>query len=78
MKGVIPGDGDHFELRRPETDFYRFRARLHVVLEASKGSIRGQGVVTQGWRDGAQVRLEADLVPGGVAGVMRLLSGSAN
>ena len=61
-----------------ETDLYSFRVRLNVVLNLSSGSIRGNGVITQGWLDGVRVHLEAELVPGGVAGVMRLLSGTAN
>jgi hypothetical protein len=60
-----------------ETAFYSFTARLDVQLNLNNGSIRGSGTVVDGWLEGTQVHLEADLIPGGVAGVMRLMPGSA-
>ena len=60
-----------------ETAFYSLTARLDVQLNLNNGSIRGSGTVVDGWLEGTQVHLEADLIPGGVAGVMRLMPGSA-
>jgi hypothetical protein len=51
---------------------------MDITLNLNNGSIRGNGTVVEGWLDGTQVHLEADLVPGGVAGVMRLMPGSAD
>lgn len=61
-----------------ETAFYSFTAGMDIQLNLNNGSIRGNGTVVEGWLDGTQVHLEADLVPGGVAGVMRLMPGSAD
>jgi len=75
----VRGKTVHFAgLYTVETPFYSFTARLNIKLNLSNGSIRGNGTVVEGWLDGSQVQLEADLVPGGVAGTMRLLPGSAN
>ncbi|MCI0541900.1 MAG: hypothetical protein L0Z50_42430 [Verrucomicrobiales bacterium] len=61
-----------------ETDCYRFTAVANLKINLSTGSIRGSGVITDGWLDGAQIHLEASLVPGGSAGVLRLMPGSAD
>jgi hypothetical protein len=61
-----------------ETDFYRFTAAVNLKVNLSTGLIRGNGVITDGWLDGTQVHLEANLVPGGSAGVLRLMPGSAD
>lgn len=61
-----------------ETPLYSFTARLDVQLNLNNGSIRGNGTVAEGWLEGTPVHLEADLVPGGVAGVMKLMPGSAD
>jgi sugar lactone lactonase YvrE len=61
-----------------ETAFYSFTALMDIKLNLNNGSIRGNGTVIEGWLDGTQVHLEADLVPSGAAGVMRLMPGSAD
>ena len=61
-----------------ETAFYRFTAAVNLKLNLGTGAIRGSGVITDGWLDGAQVQLEANLVPAGSAGVLRLMPGSAD
>lgn len=60
------------------TAFYRFTAAVNLKLNLGTGLIRGSGIITDGWLDGAQVHLEANLVPGGSAGVLRLMPGSAD
>lgn len=61
-----------------DTAFYRFTAAVRLKLNLTTGSIRGNGFVTDGWLAGAQVHLEAELVSGGSAGILRLLPGSAD
>ncbi|HEX3053713.1 MAG TPA: hypothetical protein VHP83_23850 [Aggregatilineaceae bacterium] len=61
-----------------ETDFYKFTADMSLELNQTTGSIRGSGLITDGWLDGARVHLEAELVPGGSAGILRLMPGSAD
>ena len=61
-----------------QTPFYAFTARMNIVLNRSNGSIRGNGIITQGWLDGSRVHLEAELNSDGVAGLMRLMPGSAD
>jgi hypothetical protein len=61
-----------------ETPLYSFTARMDLKLNLKNGSVRGNGTVLDGWMDGTRVHLEADLVPDGVAGVMRLMPGGAD
>ncbi len=61
-----------------ETDFYRLAAAVSLKLNLSTGSIRGNGVITDGWLDGAQVHIEANVVPGGSAGVLRVMPDGAD
>jgi sugar lactone lactonase YvrE len=75
----VTGKTVHFAgIYTVETPFYSFTARMDNQLNLNNGSIRGNGTVVEGWMDGTQVHLEADLVPGGVAGVMQLMPGSGH
>jgi hypothetical protein len=75
----IRGQTVHFEGDYSiETAFYAFTARLALNLNANTGMVRGSGIVTEGWLDGAVVQLEASLVSGGATGVVRLQPGSAD
>jgi sugar lactone lactonase YvrE len=74
----VTGKTVHFAgLYTVETPLYSFTARMDIKLNLNNGSVRGNGTVVEGWLGGTQVHLEADLVPDGVEGVMRLVPGSA-
>lgn len=75
----VTGQTVHFDgFYTVETPFYSFTAPLDIKLNLNNGSIRGNGTIVEGWLDGSRVHLEAEFVPGGTAGTMRLMSGSAN
>lgn len=74
----IRGQSSHFEADYTvETAFYSFNARLSIMLNHNNGSIRGNGAITEGWLEGTQVHLEADLVEGASAGTLSLKPASA-
>jgi uncharacterized repeat protein (TIGR03803 family) len=79
LSGRTAGGTVHIEGKYTvETACYRFTAVVNLKLNLGTGAIRGNGVITDGWLDGAQIHLEVNLVPGCSAGVLRLLPGSAD
>lgn len=77
--GTVHGKTLHFIGEyQIETPFYSFTALLNVVANLNNRSIRANGVITDGWLDGAQIHMDGNLVPTGSAGVFRLMVGSAD